>query len=145
MKKIPVLVVLILPFIASCSQSESINKNINNRWYTQNQVDEGKKIFVNNCAECHGKSGEGITADWRKKQKDGSYPPPPLDNSAHAWHHPLKLLKLTVNVGGTQIGGKMPAFKDKLSNQQIESAVAYFQNFWNDDIYSRWKKRGGLK
>ena len=38
----------------------------------------------------------------------------------------------------------MPAFKEKLSEAQTTSAVAYFQSLWPDKIYSAWIQRGGL-
>lgn len=48
---------------------------ISNRWYTQTQVNLGKKVFSNNCAVCHGEKAEK-TIDWKKTLADGSYPPP---------------------------------------------------------------------
>ncbi|WP_425468304.1 c-type cytochrome [Pistricoccus aurantiacus] len=29
------------------------------RWYNQAQVDRGKEVFLENCAECHGRSAQG--------------------------------------------------------------------------------------
>lgn len=112
------------------------------RWYTQAQVEQGKADFKTHCSSCHGENAEG-TADWKKTLPDGAYPPPPLNGTAHAWHHPLSILKQTINAGGVQFGGKMPGFKDKLNNQEIEALIAYFQSFWDDKIYQAWLGRGG--
>ena len=113
------------------------------RWYTQKQVVQGKKLFLANCAVCHGKVAQK-TVNWKKTLADGSYPPPPLNGTAHAWHHPKSMLKEIVANGGTLYGGKMPPFKDILSENERDSVIAFFQNFWSDKIYSAWKKNGGL-
>lgn len=117
--------------------------NSSGRWYTQEQVAIGKQVFRNNCAICHGQNAEQ-TINWKQRLPDGSYPPPPLNGSAHAWHHPLTVLKMTINQGGAQFGGKMPGFKNKLSQDEVSAAIAFFQSYWSDEIYSAWLERGGL-
>lgn len=116
---------------------------VEGRWYTQSQVDRGKTVFVENCAECHGRSAQG-TLNWRKPTADGSYPPPPLNGSAHAWHHSIDMLMRTINKGGAAIGGQMPGFEDQLSEEDKEATIAYFQSKWDDRIYDAWLDRGGL-
>ncbi|QEA37652.1 cytochrome c [Pistricoccus aurantiacus] len=118
-------------------------EKVDGRWYTQSQVDRGKTVFVENCAECHGRSAQG-TFNWRKPSADGSYPPPPLNGSAHAWHHSRDMLMRTINQGGAPIGGQMPAFEDKLSKEEKKATIAYFQSKWNKRIYDAWLDRGGL-
>ena len=136
---------LLLLSLVACSKSAENQQNISGRWYTQSQVDKGQIVYEKTCLACHGTQAQGITADWRKTLPDGSYPPPPLNGTAHAWHHPMKLLKRTINKGGIPIGGKMPPFKDVLTNEDKENVIAYFQNFWNYKIYNAWLQRGGLK
>lgn len=113
------------------------------RWYTQEQVVQGKKLFLTNCAVCHGESAQK-TVDWKKPLANGAFPPPPLNGSAHAWHHPKSKLKEIVAHGGTLYSGQMPPFKDVLSEDEQFSVIAFFQSFWSDKIYSTWKKYGGL-
>lgn len=145
-----------LIFLVGCSPSESqpvqaqpetkIEQGdplINGRWYKQSQVNLGEGLFKENCAQCHGSNGQSIFG-WKNRLADGSFPPPPLNGSAHAWHHPLSLLVRTVSEGGIPRGGKMPAFKGKLNSEEQVAVVAYFQNFWRDEIYQAWIQRGGL-
>ncbi len=115
------------------------------RWYSIEQVQTGKKVFLKHCAVCHGKEAQGLTNDWRKPLADKSYPPPPLNGTAHAFHHPLSDLKKSINLGGLSQSGKMPAFKDKLKENEKLSVIAYFQSFWSDEIYNIWLKRSGIK
>lgn len=133
---IPVVAAL----LTACSQGEP---TVDGRWYTQSQLDEGQQVFSANCARCHGAGAQG-RADWQTRDAEGHYPAPPLNGTAHAWHHPLSLLKKTVSQGGIPLGGTMPGFADTLSEQQRLSAIAWFQSHWSDEIYNNWKRRGGL-
>jgi len=112
------------------------------RWYNADQVEQGAAVFTQNCAECHGANAEA-TPNWRETTPDGKYPPPPLNGTAHAWHHPLDMLRRQINLGGEPLGGVMPAFKDKLSAADIDAAIASFQSKWNDEIYGVWTERNG--
>ena len=113
------------------------------RWYNEDQVKLGKTVFQKNCADCHGMNAEG-TKEWKTPLPDGSYPPPPLNGSAHAWHHSMSMIKRTIDYGGIPMGGKMPGFKDKLSDKEKNAAIAYFQSFWDNEKYEAWMERGGL-
>ena len=112
------------------------------RWYNDQQVKSGGKLYQQNCASCHGKKAEG-TKDWKKRDANGKLPPPPLDGTAHTWHHPLKVLRGTIRKGGAPVGGLMPAFKDKLSDEEMDSIIAWLQAKWPDEIYAAWSKRNG--
>lgn len=110
------------------------------RWYTHDQLERGTAVFAQSCAECHGANAEA-TSNWRETTPDGKYPPPPLNGTAHAWHHPLDVLRRQINLGGIPLGGVMPAFRDKLSAADVDAAIAFFQSKWNDEIYAIWKER----
>ena len=126
-------------FIATSLSAEPLK-----RWYSKQQVDSGKTVFQKNCASCHGQNAES-TANWKQTDANGNYPPPPLNGSAHAWHHDLPLLQRTVREGGQKLGGLMPPFEQVLKPQQIDSAIAYFQSKWPDDIYTKWAGRFNIE
>ena len=113
------------------------------RWNSAEQVELGRTVFTQNCAVCHGAQAQGTVEDWREKLADGSFPPPPLNGSAHAWHHPQEILLRVIDYGGEAMGGKMPAFIDVLEPDEKLAAIAYFQSFWSDDIYRQWMQMGG--
>ena len=92
------------------------------RWYTSAQAAAGKELFERNCALCHGKQGEA-TPDWKKPNDQGQFPPPPLNGTAHTWHHSLDILRRTVREGGAKVGGTMPAFGSVLSEEAIGDYV----------------------
>ncbi len=128
-------------FIAiSCSSEPPDQKGpvTKGRWFTQKQFQFGKQVFTTHCASCHGNQAQGIVENWKQRNPDGSFPAPPLDGSAHAWHHPLSVLVRQINEGGVKLGGTMPAFGDTLSDEEVIAAIAYFQSFWDEQTYDRW-------
>ena len=134
-----------LIFFSLISISASAETPVEGRWYTASQLAQGKQLFAQNCQICHGAEGQGLAEDWRKPLADGSYPPPPLNGSAHTWHHPLSSLLNTISKGGQQYGGKMPAFGDKLSDREKMALIARIHDWWPESIYQQWIERDGLK
>ncbi len=105
------------------------------------EVMRGKSVFKNNCQVCHGEKGAGLVKNWREPQADGKYPAPPLNGTAHTWHHPESLLLSTINNGGAAIGGSMPAFKDVLSDKDKRAVLSYVQSLWPEKTYQMWLQR----
>jgi mono/diheme cytochrome c family protein len=110
------------------------------RYVDFDQVAHGGRLFHEHCAACHGANAQGA-ANWRQKGADGKYPPPPLDGTGHAWHHPKNILVMTIREGTGKLGGSMPAWGNKLSTQDMDDIIAWFQAKWSDEIYTEWVKR----
>lgn len=110
------------------------------RWYTSERVEQGAKVYAQHCASCHGLRAEA-TPDWQTSDADGRYPPPPLNGTAHTWHHPLPVLRRIVREGGTPLGGLMPAFGDQLGADEVDAVIAWFQSLWPSEIYAAWGRR----
>lgn len=106
------------------------------RWYSDAQVRAGSQIFQNNCAVCHGVQAQGAI-NWQYRGPDGKFPPPPLNGTAHAWHHPLAQLFQMVKEG-TQPAGNMPAWGGTLTDEEILATIAWFQSQWPDEVYQAW-------
>jgi mono/diheme cytochrome c family protein len=104
------------------------------------QVARGKSVYAKHCMECHGADGRGQPGDWRVRDAEGHFPPPPLDDSAHAWHHPTAVLLEIIREGSPQGQGKMPAWKDRLTEQETQDVVAYIKSLWSDPVYRLWSK-----
>lgn len=117
---------------------------IAHRWYTKFDIALGTKTYQLHCVQCHNKNAAG-TLNWKTTLADGNYPPPPLNGSAHAWHHDMETLTRTIENGGAALGGVMPSFSNKLSDAEIRAVIAYFQSFWSDEIYNSWLEIGGLE
>ena len=111
----------------------------------QQLVAAGGKLFRRNCAVCHSWTAEGTVADWREPGPDGKLPPPPLNGTAHAWHHPRSGLLLAIKQGTVRIGGNMPAWQGKLSDSQMSVIVDYLISLWPEEVYQVWLQRGGYR
>ena len=154
MKRILIILTVSLVVLAGCSQkNETAQKSDTSQKDVQQvavsapakkmdfaQMTRGRKLFLQDCAVCHGQMAEGAP-NWRQRDPDGKYPPPPLNGTGHAWHHPKKALRMTIRDGTQKIGGKMPAWGDKLSDQDIDDIIAWFQGEWPSEIYQAWHRR----
>ena len=135
-----------LAFLSACgngngSMPTEAEKTLDKlRWYSARQVDAGGKVFAEHCAGCHGADAAG-SPNWRETDAAGKYPPPPLNGTAHAWHHPKAVLRMTIRHGGVPLGGSMPGFVKKLDDKQIDAVIAWIQSHWSDEIYAAWAKR----
>jgi mono/diheme cytochrome c family protein len=101
------------------------------------ELTRGAQLYSQHCARCHGAQAEGHP-QWRQPGPDGLYPAPPLDGSGHAWHHPALVLREVIQNGSVPGQGNMPAWKDTLSEPDINAIIAWFQSLWSDDVYAAW-------
>lgn len=97
------------------------------------RIANGKRVFTRHCAECHGANAEG-DPNWRYRDASGQFPPPALNGTAHAWHHPLDELHGTIRDGVNN----MPAWGAVLSPEEIDDTIAWFQSLWPDEVYAAW-------
>ena len=135
----PTIAALFVSMVIGCGSEMPELDRVAGRWYTLDEEAQGKSLFFDHCASCHGQFAEGTT-DWRTTDANGNYPPPPLNGSAHGWHHSLARLEQTIAMGGAQFGGVMPGFAGTLSKDEARATIAYFQSFWSNDVYARWRE-----
>ena len=81
----------------------------------KSQIVKGRDVYTANCARCHGGDGLGRT-------KMGEMTEPPNISDAE-WQSYRNTSRMIASV--TNGRGQMPAFKKKLSKQDIAAAVAY--------------------
>lgn len=127
--------------LVACSNAE--HQNLAVQPPTNEQIEVGKVVFTENCQVCHGARARGLVRDWRTRGADGALPPPPLNGTAHAWHHDQDTLLKTINLGGKPQGGAMPAFKNILSDEEKLAVLAYVVSLWPEEIYEAWRIRSG--
>ena len=127
--------VLAAVFLTGCFSDEDGDAQ------TQKSIQLGNITFDKNCISCHGKAGQGLVKDWKKTQANGKYPAPPINGTAHAWHHSPKALLTTINDGGIKIGGWMPGFKDRLSEDEKQALLDYIHDLWPNEIQQKYNVR----
>ncbi|MFQ5759372.1 MAG: c-type cytochrome [Acidiferrobacterales bacterium] len=101
------------------------------------KVSRGAKLFAENCVSCHGPQAEGGPL-WNKTGPVTKNPSPPLNGTGHTWYHPTAVLKRIIMHGSAQLGSGMPAWSDKLSDEDMEAIIAWFQSLWSDEKYATW-------
>jgi len=101
------------------------------------QVSRGGVLFAKHCAECHGDNAQGAV-NWRQRDAEGMFPPPPLNGTGHAWHHPQSTLFDVIKEGSPVGMGRMPAWKGRLSDEEITAIIAWFQSRWTDEVFAAW-------
>jgi len=147
MRKYPI-VIFVLSGLMACSDQD--NPDTRNRQAQAGQVSvarnqdpgqlqRGRALFEKNCAACHGAGAQGAP-NWSRPGVTGSDAAPPLNGTGHAWHHPRRALIATIKFGTQRLGGAMPAWQGKLSEQDIDDIVAWFQSQWPDELYAAWQR-----
>ncbi len=97
---------------------------------------QGEQVYRQHCAGCHAADASG-DPNWRKRDADGLFPPP-LNGSGHAWHHSTEVLADLIRNGSPDGKGRMPAWRGKLSEQEITAVIAWFQSLWPQPVYDAW-------
>jgi mono/diheme cytochrome c family protein len=124
--------------LAGCGEGQQAPPAVRN--LDPAQVTRGEALYNTHCAACHGPRGVGLPGDWRQRGPDGMHPPPPLDDSAHAWHHPTEVLRRMIRKGSPPGMGNMPAWEGKLGEREIEDVIVYIKSLWSDEIYAVWRQ-----
>ncbi len=112
----------------------------------QELVVQGRAIYANTCAACHGAKLQG-QPNWRERLANGRLPAPPHDRTGHTWHHPdavlFDLVKNSLVPGRTAPPGyqsDMPAFGSTLSDEQIVVVLTYIKSTWPADVLRMQKE-----
>ena len=130
---VPVCLMILVGVLAACDKAEGDLRKDPKR------VALGQQLFKIHCVKCHGNQGQG-DPNWRKKDSQGHWPPPPLNGSGHSWHHSVTWLRAMIRDGSPVGQGNMPAWKNQLKGEEITALVAYIQSLWPEKIYQHWLK-----
>ena len=139
-----ILLLLILGVSACDSGGSDVNKVLETftgpaveRSHDPELVLRGEQVYGRHCARCHGERGEG-DPDWRRRDAEGMFPAPPLNGTGHAWHHSKEWLKEMILNGSEPGKGRMPGWRNELTDQEVEAVIEWFQSRWPDPVYAAW-------
>ena len=106
------------------------------RYFDSVQLAQGRTIFEQNCAACHGADGQGQFPEAPlEPDSTGRIGAPPHNEAGHSWHHSDTLLIRYVTEGGFSDPARfyvMPPFDDILTDEQIKLVIAYIKTLWTD-------------
>ena len=135
MKKTIFLISMIV-FLTGCNSAEKEKENS-----LDLAVASGEEVFNKNCVSCHGSEGRGLAENWKVKDENGNFPAPPLNGTAHTWHHSPAQLLYTINNGGADMGGQMPGFSERLNEEQKQALIDYIYSLWPREIQTKYDER----
>lgn len=102
---------------------------------SQAEAQEGKQIYLDSCASCHGTNLKG-QPNWKQRLPNGRLPAPPHDATGHTWHHSDRQLFRIVKEGpGAIMPGyetDMPGFGAVLTDGEITAVLEYIKSTWPD-------------
>ncbi len=108
--------------LASCGSNEGTRSPIPT---AHPLIERGAVLYQANCQSCHGGATGGKGTDI----------PPPHNANGHTWHHPdQQLTEIILDGFSFSVGPqKMPAFKDKLSEEDVKAVLAYIKTWWTPE------------
>jgi mono/diheme cytochrome c family protein len=108
----------------ACGQNTDALTGANERQAQDDQaaLKGGESLYTANCQSCHG----------GREGKGGADIAPPHNETGHTWHHPDAQLKEWILNGKTG-QGRMPPFKDKLSEEEVNAILAYIKTWWTEE------------
>jgi len=145
MKHLGAVSVMALLLIVACGKKEpppntarDVGKALqSDRPFSTASLVRGVKLYQENCAQCHGPDAQGHP-DWANPKVVAA---PPLDGNGNVWKRRKQDLVAIIKNGASRQGQPvMPAWKDRLSDQDIEDIIDWFQALWPADVYDRWQK-----
>jgi len=109
---------------------------------------DGKSIYAEHCAACHGANLEGETVDWRTRDAEGYLPAPPHDASGHTWHHADDQLFYITKHGIKAIAppgykSRMIGFGDTLSDNDIWAVLTFIKRSWPEREQAQQRRVSG--
>jgi mono/diheme cytochrome c family protein len=120
----------VLIFVIACNkQSNAPNANSNTsttNTATPDPFAETRGLFAKTCQTCHGADGKGGPV----KLEDGTRLRVPSLREGHALRHPDSDYVKQIREGGDG----MPAFKDKLNQQQIGDLIHFIRHEFQGDM-----------
>lgn len=102
-------------------------------------VRRGAGLYQTSCQVCHGGATGGSLRDI----------PPPHNANGHTWNHADQQLTAMILNGITFSSEeqKMPAFKDKLTEEDVKVILAYVKTWWTEEqrasqrqVTERWER-----
>ena len=88
-------------------------------------IERGEALYQESCSKCHGGATGGSLKDF----------PPPHNSNGHTWHHPdQQLIEMVLNgITFSVEDQKMPAFREKLTEDDIRAVLAYIKTWWTEE------------
>jgi mono/diheme cytochrome c family protein len=119
------LVLIVVALLGACSDGSDDSAKYPIE-LTGDRVESGERIYSQNCTACHGPVEGPPAIDFAPVHSD----------AGHTWHHPDRLLYQWI-LDSPPLATIMPAFRGKLSDEEVLDVLAYIKSSWSSDIQKR--------
>lgn len=152
------LIITILGFSSACSKEEQTatkpdpgqadvvqKPQESERNFSVASITRGALVFQERCAECHGPQAQGhpgwSPATAKKTKEKQMVVAPPLDGTGFAHTrkkaHLVKVITRGIKRDNIPV---MPEWKGRLTQQDIEDVITWFQALWPPKVYEAWSR-----
>ena len=97
---------------------------------TPGRIAAGRTLYDDSCLACHGAGGIGEAPGDPEAQDEFGFKAPALNNDMHAWHHSDLGMRATISKGSPR-NERMIAWQEVLSDDEINSVIAYVKSTWS--------------
>lgn len=105
-----------------------------------NRIARGARLYQENCAQCHGPEAQGHP-DWQHAKQQGYAAAPPLDGTGPAIKRRKAEMIAIIRNGLKQDGVPvMPGWGARVSDDEIEDVITWYQALWPAQVYGRWRQ-----
>lgn len=128
--------------VSACGKEESESLSRKNavgldRPVSTENLFRGVQLFHEYCALCHGPEAQGHP-DWRNPKVVAA---PPLNGTGNDWKRRKQDMIAIIKNGANRQGETvMPAWEGRLTDQEIEDIITWYQALWPPEVYERWRK-----
>ncbi len=104
------------------------------------RVARGAKLYQENCAQCHGPQAQGHP-DWKRAHKEGFAAAPPLNGTGTDVKLTQAQMVDVIHKGARNKSVMvMPAWKGRVTDEQILDIISWYQALWPADVYQQWRR-----
>lgn len=135
--------VLVAVSVVACGKGDSEPSSVastaspRERLAATDRLFRGAQLYQENCAQCHGPEAQGHP-DWQNRNVVAA---PPLNGTGkEARLRKSEMIGIIRNGLTRDRLPTMPAWKGRLSDQDIEDIIAWYQALWTPETYERWRK-----
>ncbi len=97
---------------------------------TTEVTSRGQQLFEANCQACHGVRGVGENPNDMYAKNEYGFVAPPLNDKAHAWHHPDSGIADTI-LNGSPRNERMRPWRETLTQEDAQALIAYIKSLWS--------------
>ncbi len=106
--------------------------------FSVQNLTRGAALYVEHCLQCHGPEGQGHP-DWQTPSDGTFVAAPPVNGTGHDWKRSQQELVGVIRQGAKRNGiPVMPAYADRLSDQDMVHILTWLQALWPPEVYERW-------